>query len=122
MAVPVLIVDDSSMSRKLLIRALPKEWDVEITEACNGAEALEKYRQGKAHVIFLDLTMPIKDGYDVLEELKKEGMKSLVIVISADIQEKAQQRVLSLGALAFIKKPVNAAEISKILKNFGIIS
>lgn len=105
-----------------MIRALPSEWDVEISEACNGVEALEKYRQGKAHVIFLDLTMPVKDGYDVLEELKKEGMKSLVIVVSADVQEKAQHRVLSLGALAFIKKPIDAAEVSKILKSYGIIS
>src|SRR3569833_3377633 len=92
MATPVLVVDDSSMSRKLVIKALPPEWDVEVTQASNGQEAIEQYRKGKAHVIFLDLTMPIMDGYQVLENLKREGLNAFIIVISADVQPKAQER------------------------------
>src|SRR3569833_4440964 len=74
MATPVLVVDDSSLSRKLVIKALPPEWDVEVTQASNGQEAIELYRKGKAHVIFLALTMPIMDGYQVLENQKREGL------------------------------------------------
>jgi CheY-like chemotaxis protein len=109
------------MSRKLMIRALPKEWDVEITQAANGKEALEAYKAGKADVMFLDLTMPVMDGYEVLETLKKEGLNTFVVVVSADIQPKAQERVMSLGAMAFIKKPVNTEEVMKILKEYGIV-
>ncbi len=121
MTTPITIVDDSAMSRKLMTRALPAGWDVEISQATNGKEALEAYHAGKADVMFLDLTMPVMDGYEVLETLKKEGLNTFVVVVSADIQPKAQERVMSLGAMAFIKKPVNTEEVTKILKEYGII-
>ncbi len=121
MSLPITIVDDSSLSRKLMIRALPPDWDVEITQAANGVEALNASRGGKAHVMFLDLTMPVMDGYEVLEHIKSEGLNSFVIVVSADIQPKAQERVQSLGAIAFIKKPVSTEQVGKILKDYGIL-
>src|SRR3569832_2782548 len=105
MATPALVGDDSSMSRKLVIKALPPEWDVEGTQASNGQEASEQYRKGKAHVIFLDLTMPIMDGYQVLDNLKREGLNAFINVISADVQPKAQERVKEKGALAVLNKP-----------------
>ena len=122
MATPITIVDDSSISRKMIAKALPPEWDVEITHASNGKEALDAYRSGKADVMFLDLTMPVMDGYETLETLKNEGLDTFVIVVSADIQPKAQEKVKKLGAMAFIKKPVNTNEITKVLREFGIIA
>ncbi len=122
MATPILVVDDSAMSRKLVIKALPPEWDVEITQAGNGQEALDNYRNGKAHVMFLDLTMPVMDGYEVLETLKQEGLNAFVIVISADVQPKAQERVKELGAIAFLKKPVKTDEVTQVLREYGILT
>lgn len=121
MTTPVLVVDDSSMSRKLVIKALPPDWDVEITQASNGQEAIEQYRKGKAHIIFLDLTMPVMDGYQVLESLKREGLNAFIIVISADVQPKAQERVRELGAIAFLKKPVKTEEIKRVLQEYGVL-
>jgi len=120
MALPVLVVDDSPMARKMLIKALPPGWDIEITQAGNGIEALEQYRAGKASVMFLDLTMPDMDGYQVLEALRKEDLNTFVIVVSADIQPEAQERVRKLGAMAFVKKPVSAEKLVPILKEYGI--
>lgn len=121
MSIPVTVVDDSALSRKLMIKSLPAEWDVDITQASNGIEALEAYRAGRAHVMFLDLTMPVMDGYQVLEILKNEGLNAMVIVVSADIQPMAQERVLALGAMAFIKKPVDTSKVRTILADFGIL-
>ena len=121
MPTPVLVCDDSAMARKMLIKSLPPEWDIEITQAANGLEALDAYRAGKAEIMFLDLTMPEMDGYGVLENLQKEGLNSFVVVVSADIQPIAQDRVRRLGAIAFCKKPVNPAEIQEILKKYGIV-
>ena len=121
MAVSVLVVDDSPIARKMLIRALPADWDVQIAQAGNGVEALAAYRAGTVDVMFLDLTMPDMDGYQVLETLRKEDLNCLVIVVSADIQEKAQERVLALGAIAFIRKPVTADGLSDVLKQYGIV-
>jgi two-component system, chemotaxis family, chemotaxis protein CheY len=121
MTVSVLVVDDSPMARKMLIKSLPPEWDIEIRQACSGVEALAAYRAGLVDVMFLDLTMPEIDGYQVLETLRREDMNCLVIVVSADIQEKAQERVQELGAIAFIKKPVDAQKIQSVLKQYGIV-
>lgn len=121
MSTPVLVCDDSAMARKMLIKALPAEWDIEITQAANGLEALAAYRAGKAEVMFLDLTMPEMDGFTVLETLRAEGLNTFVVVVSADIQPLAQERVMSLGAIAFVKKPVNPAEIQTILKQYGMV-
>ena len=120
MALPVLVVDDSPMARKMLIKALPPAWDIEITQAGNGIEALEQYRAGKGSVIFLDLTMPEMDGYGVLAELRKQDLNAFVIVVSADIQPEAQERVRSMGAIAFVKKPVNMEKLIPILKEYGL--
>lgn len=122
MAIPILVVDDSAMSRKLVIKALPSEWDVEVFQAGNGHEALDICKSSKARVMLLDLTMPVMDGFEVLEALKREGSNLLVIVISADVQPKAQERVKALGAVAFLKKPIKTEEIKQVLKDYGFLS
>lgn len=121
MPTPILVVDDSPMARKMLIKALPPSWDIEITQASNGIEAMEAYRAGKADVMFLDLTMPEMDGYQVLEALQKEDLNSFVIVVTADIQPVAQERVLKMGAIAFVKKPVTAEVMDSVLKQYGVL-
>lgn len=121
MSLSVLVVDDSAMARKMLIRALPPAWDITITQAANGVEALSHYRQGGVDVIFLDLTMPEMDGYQVLETLRREDLNCLVIVVSADIQAAAQARVRAMGAIAFLKKPVDPVEVRTVLKEYGLV-
>lgn len=121
MAIPITIVDDSRMSRKMIMRSLPPLWEVEITQAENGVEALEAYRAGKAEVMFLDLTMPVMDGFEVLEYLQKEELNTFVFVVSADVQPEARERALKLGAMAFLQKPVDSAIIESTLHEFGIV-
>jgi len=120
MGLPVLVVDDSTLARRLLINALPEAWDVEITQAANGADALVAYREGRASVMFLDLTMPGMTGFDVLETVRAEGLDSFVIVVSADIQPEAKARVKALGAVAFIDKPISSAKLLPVLKEYGL--
>ncbi len=69
MPLPIVIADDSLLARKVLTKALPPDWDVDVSYAANGREALGLYREGKASVMFLDLTMPDMTGYQVLEAL-----------------------------------------------------
>lgn len=121
MALPILICDDSALARKQMARTLPKEWDVEITYAPNGLEGIEAIREGKGEVVFLDLNMPVMDGYQVLEAIQREDLPAMVIVVSGDIQIKAHERVKSLGALDFIQKPVSGDAISHILQEYGIL-
>ncbi|ABA52090.1 response regulator [Burkholderia pseudomallei 1710b] len=120
MPLPIVIADDSLLARKLLTKALPADWDVDVNYASNGREALALYRDGKASVMFLDLTMPDMSGYEVLETLRGEDLNTFVIVVSADIQPMAQARVRELGAAAFVAKPVTSEALLPILKEYGL--
>ena len=100
---------------------MPEGWDVEITFANNGVEGLQAIREGKGEMVFLDLTMPEMDGYQVLEAVKSEGLNTMVIVISGDIQPDAHTRVTRLGAMDFIQKPVNPEKLQDVLRKFGLI-
>ena len=120
MATPVLICDDSSFAARQLARALPGDWDVTVSFAGSGEAALEAIRQGKGDILFLDLNMPGMDGYAVLETIRAEDLPTLTIVVSGDIQPEARERVLRLGALDFVKKPVSAEVIRAVLKKYGI--
>ncbi|CAG2144674.1 Chemotaxis protein CheY [Cupriavidus numazuensis] len=120
MSLPIVIADDSLLARKLLTKALPPDWNVDIAYAENGIEAVALYRAGKASVMFLDLTMPEMTGFQVLEILQREDLNTFVIVVSADIQPMAQERVKALGAAAFIAKPVTSEVIMSILKEYGL--
>lgn len=120
MPLPILICDDSALARKQIARSLPKDWDVSISFAENGKIGLECIRQKKADIVFLDLNMPIMDGYQVLEEIQHDDLNTIVIVISGDIQPEAHKRVQELGAIDFIEKPINNEKLITILEQYGI--
>lgn len=121
MPTPVLICDDSNMARKQVARSLPETWDADLTFATDGYEALDAIRQGKGEIVFLDLTMPKLDGFSVLEVIRTEKLKCIVIVISGDIQPVARDRVIQLGAIDFIKKPINKELLRDTLHSFGLL-
>ena len=120
MGIPLLICDDSNMARKQVARSLPADWDVDITFATNGVEGLQAIKEGKGEITFLDLTMPEMDGYGVLEHVFSEGLNAMIIVISGDIQPEARERVKKMGALEFIKKPINKEKLSQVLNDYGL--
>ncbi len=120
MGIPLLICDDSNMARKQVARSLPTDWDVDITFATNGVEGLQAIKEGKGEITFLDLTMPEMDGYGVLEHVFSEGLNAMVIVISGDIQPEAHERVKKMGALEFIKKPINKEKLADVLNAYGL--
>lgn len=120
MPLNVLICDDSGFARKQLARALPADWNVNIHFAGNGQEGLEQILSGHGDLVFLDLTMPVMDGYQVLQAIKDEALKTKVIVVSGDIQPEAHEQVMQLGALSFIKKPCSADEIASLLTQLNL--
>lgn len=121
MPISILVVDDSPMARKMLIKSLPSDWDIDIRQAGNGEEALAAYREGRIEVMFLDLNMPGLDGYGVLESLRAEDLNCLVIVVSADVQPQARERVMKMGAIAFVQKPVDAQKLEPVLREYGVL-
>ncbi|MGR5149515.1 response regulator [Photobacterium alginatilyticum] len=116
----LLIVDDSAFSRRMIRRAIPEQWSVDMAEADSGRCALDMCKASGFDYVFLDLTMPEVDGIEVLKHLKEMGYPAKVYVISADIQQEAQKEARELGALAFIPKPVTAEELGAFLHQEGV--
>lgn len=77
----------------------------------NGDAALDFLKQNETDLILLDLKMPIKDGFDVLEELNQNGFKGKVIVLTAYADVKSAIDSAKLGAMDFISKPYDFDEL-----------
>lgn len=120
MPLTVLICDDSALARKSIARSLPQDWDISLSYAENGERCIEAIEQGKGDIVFLDLNMPVMDGYQVLEAINKKDLPAIVIVISGDIQPEAHKKVRALGAIDFIQKPIDQQALITLLGAYGI--
>lgn len=105
-----------------MARSLPDGWDVDVSFAENGEQAIALIREGKGDVVFLDLNMPVMDGYQTMEAIRQHDLPCMVVVVSGDVQPKAREKMLAMGALDFIRKPIDNEKLSHILSSYGIYS
>ncbi|MCP4578943.1 MAG: response regulator [Deltaproteobacteria bacterium] len=112
----ILVVDDSKLSRKLIISKIPEKirGTVPIIQGANGQEAVDLFKEHQPDIVFLDLTMPVMDGYEALEQIKAYDNDARVYVITADVQKKAKEKVNILGAAALECKPIDEKRMAKI--------
>lgn len=113
----ILVVDDSSLIRKMLRQLLEKNDYTVAAEAVNGAEAVELYAKVKPDLVALDVTMPVMDGVEALKQIKEADPQAKVIMVTAAGQKNRILEALKLGANAFISKPFDEADLLKNLEN-----
>ena len=101
----ILIVDDSSISVKIIKSCIPNDRDYELFDAADGQIGVEKYKELKPDLTFMDLTMPVMNGFQALEEIMKLDQRAIVIILTADVQIKAVAKAHDLGAFSVVKKP-----------------
>ena len=114
----ILIVDDAYINRELLKEMLSENY--EILEAENGKEALDIVENEK-HIngILLDLVMPVMDGFELLEELKKTDImdKIPVMIISSEMTAQNENRCFNYGVFDFIGRPFKLQIVQKRVEN-----
>jgi len=116
----ILVVEDEKpMARALELKLKGVGYDVDV--AYDGNEALEKMKQKKYSLVLLDLVMPKKDGFAVLEEMKANGSKTMVIVTTNLSQDGDRERTKGLGVKDYLVKsdvPISLIiqKVNKILK------
>lgn len=116
MAKKVLIVDDSPISRKMLKSCFPAEQVEQFLEAGDGLAGLNTFKDAVPDVTFLDLTMPLMDGVEALEAMKKHNPDAVIIVATADVQVKSVEKVMGLGAFEVLKKPPTKESVREVLQ------
>ena len=113
----ILVTDDSKMARKMVIKILNDvlNENVEVFEGQNGQEAFDLYKEHLPEIVFLDLTMPVMNGFEALSKIKEFDKNAKVVIISADIQKLSMDKALQLGAFNFVKKPIDLEKMQQIL-------
>jgi len=113
----VLIVDDSSVMRKIVERSLRQAGleIVQVLEASNGAEALTVVQNNALDLILSDINMPTMDGLEFVRRLRNvENAKNVpVIMITTEAGESAVVQALSNGARGYIRKPFTPEQIKE---------
>ncbi|MGR5495755.1 response regulator [Vibrio diabolicus] len=116
----ILICDDSAVARKLIARSIVQDTSLHLIEAQDGYEALNILAEQNIDILFLDLTMPIMDGFEVLESLPVSHYQTKIVIISGDVQQEAKQRCIELGAQAFIAKPLTEEQVIPLYEQLGL--
>lgn len=113
----ILIVDDEPFIIRSLEFVLRKE-GYDIATASNGEEAMSAIRESKPRLVFLDVMMPKKNGYEVCEEVKGDpGLRDIhIVMLSAKGQEADKEKGLSMGANEFITKPFSPSQVVSRVK------
>ena len=116
--VKVLIVDDNAVNRKVA-RNFLKNYAFELDEAESGPKAIELVRQKRYDIIFMDHMMPMMDGIEAMEIIRRDcgenGNGAIFIALTANAMEGMRQRFLDKGFQDFISKPLDRKELRQIL-------
>ena len=117
----IVVVDDEMHIRSLLeqtLEELEDDYDVEIHSASNGKEGLELIRNEAPELVFLDVMMPLMNGYDVCQavraDAKLQGTK--IVLLTAKGQEADRKRGLEAGANEYMTKPFDPDEVVDLAK------
>jgi signal transduction histidine kinase/CheY-like chemotaxis protein len=113
----ILIVDDKPLNRQLLVKLL-NPLGFELKEAANGKEAIEIWDEWEPHLIWMDMRMPVLDGYDATKEIKAttKGQATAIIALTASVLEEEKAVVLSAGCDDFLRKPFREGDIFEGMK------
>ncbi|NEQ40563.1 MAG: response regulator [Okeania sp. SIO3I5] len=113
----ILIVDDRQTNRLLLIKLL-QPLGFELKEATNGQEGIEIWSEWQPHLIWMDMRMPVMDGYEATQYIKgtTKGNATAIIALTASVLEEQKAIILSAGCDDFVRKPFREATIFETMK------
>jgi DNA-binding response OmpR family regulator len=115
----VLCVEDEEGIRKRLVNTL-KYYFTEVYEASNGEEGYELYYEHKPNIIISDIEMPLKNGIEMISNIRKDDLSTIVIMLTAYSSEEYLLSLINLNINHYILKPVNSENLlNGIIKAFG---
>ncbi|MFB2881003.1 response regulator [Floridanema aerugineum] len=118
----ILVVDDQWENR-LLLSECCQEVGFQVWQASNGREAIQLWQQHKPHLIWMDIRMPIMDGYQATQYIRKQpnGEQTVIIALTASVFDVKQEQAFDVGCNDFVAKPCPEAVIfEKMALHLGV--
>ncbi|MGB9803156.1 response regulator [Desulfofundulus sp.] len=112
----VLIVDDQPGVRYLL-EIIIRDFGHQVHTAENGLVAIEKVRQVRPQVIFMDVRMPLMDGLEALRRIRRIAPETIVVIMTAYISEQIREQALKNGALCCMAKPFEIEKVKELIQD-----
>jgi signal transduction histidine kinase/DNA-binding response OmpR family regulator len=115
----ILVVDDRPANRQLLLKLL-RPIGFQVQEAANGQEAVEIWQIWQPHLIWMDMRMPVMNGYEATQQIKAhlQGQATVIIALTASTLESEKAVVLSAGCDDFVRKPFREEVIFEKMSQF----
>lgn len=113
----VLLVEDNADNREIYATILDRD-DYRVLEVGDGPEALRVAREERPHLILLDISIPVIDGWEVAERLKADEVTRAipVVALTAHALPEDQQRARELGCDAYLAKPVRPQQVLEVVR------
>lgn len=120
MSKKILIAEDSSTMRSLIVSTIAALGDFEIVEAANGFEALRVLPREKVDLVITDINMPDINGLELVSFVKSNPnyKQTPLLIISTEGSERDREKGLSLGADAYLTKPFSPQELQSLIIRF----
>lgn len=118
--VQVLVAEDNIMNMALITQVLRK-MEVDVIQAGNGEEALELLRHNDPALIFMDVNMPVLDGFETTRRIRllDDARKDLpIIALTADAMQEDRERCMTVGMNDFVSKPFRIDDIAAVLNTY----
>jgi two-component system chemotaxis response regulator CheY len=116
----ILVVEDSPTMRQLISFAIKRIPNCRVIEATDGVDALKKLSSEKVDLILADINMPVMDGLKLVSLVRGNPVfKDIpVIIVTTEGAEEDRKRALSIGANAYLPKPIQTQELLKLVNNY----
>ena len=119
MTAKVLVADDSSTMRKIIIRSLQAVGAPEAVEAADGNEAVATFKPGQFSLVLTDWNMPGKSGLDVIREIRAQDPSVPIIMVTTEAEKGRVMQAIQAGVSDYLVKPFTADTLREKLEKHG---
>jgi CheY-like chemotaxis protein/two-component sensor histidine kinase len=113
----ILVVEDTE-TNQMLIRLLLEKLGLSVTIACNGKEGIQRFKETPYDLIFMDMHMPVMNGYDATKELRAMGIKTTIVALTASALKGDKEKCMSSGCDDYLSKPIDRKALLDILNKY----
>ncbi len=113
----ILVVDDNNVNL-LLIKKMLMSAGAKVTSAIHGKDAIEKVHNDEFDMIFMDIQMPVMDGFDATIELRKQGYEKPILALSANVDKENIEKCLTVGMNDYLQKPYHKKQLMGLLEKW----